>query len=108
MRRSGEQRVNYLAGDTPTTIAQVDPVENGAGSPYSRYFLCSDNIREHACLWLWICTEDSGIWLRLWAFGLYVRESIANGGMRDSFGIVQLSGEPGESREKSGSTVRPA
>jgi len=29
-------------------------------------------------------------------FGLYVRESIANAGMRDSFGIVQLSGKPGE------------
>jgi len=45
---------------------------------------------------LWICAEDSGIWLRLWVFGLHVRESIANAGMRDSFGIVQLSGKPGE------------
>jgi len=34
------------------------------------------------------------VWL--WALGLYVRESIANAGMRDSFGIVQLSGKPGE------------
>jgi len=34
------------------------------------------------------------VWLR--AFGLYVRESIANAGMRDSFGIMQLSGKPGE------------
>ena len=34
------------------------------------------------------------VWL--WAFGLYVRETIANAGMRDSFGIVKLSGKPGE------------
>jgi len=27
---------------------------------------------------------------------LDVRESIANAGMRDSFGIMQLSGKPGE------------
>jgi len=54
----------------------------------TRYFLCSDSFRERACLWL-----------RLWAFGLYVRESIANAGMRDSFGIVQLSGKPGEKRK---------
>jgi len=52
-------------------------------------------------LWLWICAEDLGIWLRLWAFDLYVRESIANAGMRDSFGIVRLSGKPGKKpREK--------
>jgi len=31
--------------------------------------------------------------------GLYVRESIASAGMRDSFGIVQLSGKPGEKRK---------
>jgi len=37
--------------------------------------------------------------VRLCAPGLYVRESIANAGMRDSFGIVQLSGKPGEKRE---------
>jgi len=30
---------------------------------------------------------------------LNVRETIANVGMRDSFGIVQLSGEPGEKRK---------
>ena len=47
-------------------------------------------------MWLRICAEDSGICLRLWAFGLYVRESIANAGMLDSFGIVQLLGKPGE------------
>jgi len=34
--------------------------------------------------------------VRVWASGLYVRGSIANAGMRDSFGIVQLSGKPGE------------
>jgi len=45
-----------------------------------------------------------GYTVRPWAFGLHVRESIANGGVRDSFGIVRLSG----SREKSGSTVRSA
>ena len=27
---------------------------------------------------------------------LYVRESIANSGMRDCFGIMQISGKPGE------------
>jgi len=37
-----------------------------------------------------------GYTVRLWAFGLCVRESIANAGMRDSFRIVQLSGKPGE------------
>jgi len=37
------------------------------------------------------------VWL--WAFGLYVRESIANTGMRDSFGIVQIPGKLGEKRE---------
>ena len=47
-------------------------------------------------MWLRICAEDPGIWPRLWAIGLYVRESIANAGMRDSFGIVQFSGKPGE------------
>jgi len=37
----------------------------------------------------------------VWTFGLHVRESIANAGMRESFGIVQLSGKPGEKpREK--------
>ena len=30
---------------------------------------------------------------------LDVRENIANAGMRDSFGIVQLSGKPGEKRK---------
>jgi len=33
-----------------------------------------------------------GYTVRLWALGLYVRKSIANTGMRDSFGIVRLSG----------------
>jgi len=37
------------------------------------------------------------VWL--WPFGLYVRESIANAGRRDSLGIVQLSGKPGEKRK---------
>ena len=50
-------------------------------------------------MWLWICAEDSGIWLRLWAFGLYVRERIAAAGMRHGFEIVQLSGKPGEKRK---------
>jgi len=36
-----------------------------------------------------------GYTVPLSAFGLYIRESIANAGMRDSFGIVQLSGKPG-------------
>ena len=34
-----------------------------------------------------------GYMVRLWAFGFYVRESIANTGMRDSFVIEQLSGK---------------
>jgi len=37
--------------------------------------------------------------VRLWAFGLHVRKSIANAGMRDSFGIVRLSEKPGEKRK---------
>jgi len=37
-----------------------------------------------------------GYTVRLRGFDLYVRESIANAGMRDSFGIAQLSGKPGE------------
>ena len=40
-----------------------------------------------------------GYTVRLWAFGLKVRESIANAGVRDGFGIAQLSGEPGEKRK---------
>ena len=40
-----------------------------------------------------------GYKVRLWAFGLYVRGSIANAGTRDSPGIVQLSGKPAEKRE---------
>jgi len=40
-----------------------------------------------------------GYTVRIWVFGLYVRESIANAGIRDSFGIVQLSGKPGEKRK---------
>jgi len=42
---------------------------------------------------------DFGYTVRLWVFGLYVRERIANAGMRDSFGIAQLSGKPGEKRK---------
>jgi len=49
---------------------------------------------------------DFGYMVRLWAFGLYVRESIANAGMRDSFGIVQLSGKPGENRKHCKASVR--
>ena len=44
------------------------------------------------------------VWI--WAFGLYVRESIANAGMRDSFGIVQLSGKPGEKQKHCKASVR--
>jgi len=40
-----------------------------------------------------------GYMVRLWTFGLHVRERIANAGMRDSFGIVQLSGKPAEKRK---------
>jgi len=47
-----------------------------------------------------------GYMVRLWAFGLCVRESIANAGMRDSFGIVQLSGKPGEKRKHCKANVR--
>jgi len=47
-----------------------------------------------------------GYAVRVWAFGLYVRESIANTGMRDSFGIAQLSGNPGEKRRHCKASVR--
>ena len=57
-------------------------------------------------MWLRIWASDSGIWLQLWAFGLYVRESIANAGMRGSFGIVQLSGKPGEEPKHCKARVR--
>jgi len=43
----------------------------------------------------------AGIRFGFGRFGLYVGESIANAGMRDSFGIVQLSGKPGEKRKAS-------
>jgi len=36
---------------------------------------------------------------RFRVFCLDIRESIANAGMHDSFGIVQLSGKPGEKRK---------
>ena len=42
--------------------------------------------------------EDS-LWLRVYGSASDVRESITNAGMRYSFGIVQLSGNPGEKRE---------
>jgi len=43
------------------------------------------------------------------ASGMCLWKASANAGMRDCFGIVQLSGKPGEKpREKRGSTVRPA
>ena len=71
----------------------------------SRGFLCSDSFRERTCLWLWICLDNLGVLtsgmglcsetrfgfgytVRVWAFGLYIGESIANAGMGDSFGIV--------------------
>ena len=34
-----------------------------------------------------------GYTVQLWAFGLNVREGIANTGMRDSFEVVHLSGK---------------
>ena len=66
-----------------------------------------------ACLWFCICAKDSGMGLSpdacfqvgfwytgwLWGFDLYIWESIVNAGMRDSFGIVQLSGKLGEKRK---------
>jgi len=52
------------------------------------------------------------IWLRLWAFGLYctLGKAIANAGVRDSFGIAQPSGKPGEKagRRAGAFFVRPA
>ena len=48
----------------------------------------------------WGCLQrlalTSGIQFGFGRFSLDVRESIANAEMRDSFGIVQLSGKPGE------------
>jgi len=43
-------------------------------------------------LWLWVYGSASGVRLGVW-------ESIANVGMRDSFGIVQLAGKSGEKRK---------
>jgi len=40
-----------------------------------------------------------GYTVRRWKFVLYVRESIANAGMRDGFGIVQVSGKPREKQK---------
>jgi len=40
-----------------------------------------------------------GCTVRLPVFCLDVRESIANAGMCDRFGIMQLSGKPGEKRK---------
>ena len=50
---------------------------------------------------VWVCLgrlalASFGYAVRIRGFGLYVRESIANAGMRDSFGMVQFSGKPGE------------
>jgi len=42
-----------------------------------------------------------GYTARLWIFGLYVRESIADAEMRDSFGVVQPSGKQAEKRKYS-------
>ena len=46
--------------------------------------------------------------IQLWAFSLYVQESIAHARISNSVEVVQLWGELGESWEKGGSTVRPA
>jgi len=55
-------------------------------------FCCSESLWERACLWF-------GNALRIRAYvsasGVFV-ESVSDAGMRDSFGIVQLSGKPGE------------
>jgi len=40
-----------------------------------------------------------GYMVQHWAFGLYVRESIANAGVRDSFWTARLPGKPGEKRK---------
>jgi len=46
----------------------------------SQYFLCSDSFRERACLWLWICAKDPGIWLRHRAW-VCVRRCAEDSGM---------------------------
>jgi len=45
-------------------MSQQSHVETVLLAILSRYFLCSHSSRERACLWLWICTEDPGVWLR--------------------------------------------
>jgi len=65
-------------------------------------------LRHRAYVGVRKCVEDSGMGLpwvtrfgfgyTVWlcAFGLYVLERIADAGIHDSFGIVQLSGKSGE------------
>jgi len=49
------------------------------------------------------CAKDPGI---CFGFGRVFVGSISNAGMSDSFGIVQLSGEPGENRGRGKDSVR--
>jgi len=69
------------------------------GSGIGHIFVFGDVLR----IQVWVCLRRlalaSGIRFWLWAVDLYVRESIANAGMRDSFGIVQFSGKPEEKRK---------
>jgi len=59
---------------------------NSSGIRYS--FTFGDVLRIQAWVWLRVYSSALGVW--------FVRENIANAGMRDSFGMVQLSGKPGE------------
>jgi len=55
------------------------------GSSFGHRFVFGES------LWLRAYVSASGVCLDVW-------ESIANAGMRDSFGIVRPSGKPGEKR----------
>ena len=69
-----------------------------------RFRAYGSGIGHRFCLRRLALARVHGSALGVW-FESYVRESIANAGMRESFGIVQLSGKPGGG---SGGTVRSA
>ena len=74
----------------------------------SRYFLCSDRFRESACLWLRICAEDSGIRFGFRRLVCTFGKALRMQEWEIVLGSCSFRESQDKSREKSGSTVRPA
>ena len=66
------------------------------GSGFGHRFVFGDTLRIQA--WVWLAGFLFWLWADVLASGIFV-ESNANAGMRDSFGIGQLSAKPGEKQK---------